>query len=67
MKRAAILHLPAPHPAQRRDPSLFRPPIVNRACVYPVGGGLDDCEWSNGVRHPTYLWYLYLPLVLRGG
>ncbi|RLB88558.1 MAG: hypothetical protein DRH10_07400 [Deltaproteobacteria bacterium] len=45
----------------------FSPPIVNRACVYPVGGGLDDCEWSNEVRHPTYLWYLYLPLVTRDG
>ncbi|MDY7076912.1 MAG: SBBP repeat-containing protein [Chloroflexota bacterium] len=43
----------------------FAPRIVNRACVYPVGGGLADCEWSNQVRNFTYLWSTYLPLVMK--
>jgi len=41
------------------------PPIVNRACIYPVGGTLADCEWSNEVRNITYGRAVYLPLVLR--
>jgi hypothetical protein len=43
----------------------FGPLIVNRACVYPVGEGLAECEWSNEVRSYTYVWPIYLPLVLR--
>ena len=41
------------------------PIIINRACVYPVGGGLVDCEWSNEVFNYTYAWSVYLPVVLR--
>lgn len=43
----------------------FAPPIVNRACFYPFGAPLDDCVWSNEVRSPTYIWPVYLPLVIR--
>ncbi len=41
--------------------------LRNRACLYPWGGSLADCRWSNAVvnralrRHP-----LYLPLITRG-
>ncbi len=41
------------------------PRITNRACVYPPGGGLADCEWSNEVLNFTYVWPVYLPLVLK--
>jgi hypothetical protein len=41
------------------------PPIVNRACVYPVWGGLADCIWSNEVRSYTYVWHMYMPMVAR--
>lgn len=41
----------------------FAPLIVNRACVYPAGGGLTDCDWSNEVFNFTYTWPIYLPLV----
>jgi hypothetical protein len=41
------------------------PVIVNRACIHPVGAGLDDCEWSNRVIHFTYVWPFYLPFVFR--
>ncbi|MBL7064127.1 MAG: carboxypeptidase regulatory-like domain-containing protein [Anaerolineae bacterium] len=43
----------------------FAPLILNRACVHPVDGGLADCEWSNEVWNFTYVWPIYLPLVLR--
>jgi hypothetical protein len=43
----------------------FSPLITNRACVYPVGGELADCEWSNEVRSYTYRWPIYLPLAVR--
>lgn len=43
----------------------FAPLITNRACIHPVGGDLADCEWSNEVRSYTYVWPIYLPLVLR--
>jgi hypothetical protein len=41
------------------------PLIVNRGCIYPAGGGLADCEWSNEVRSFTYVWPVYLPLIVR--
>lgn len=41
------------------------PPIVNRACIHPVGQGLAECIWSNEVCSSTYLWTIYLSLVLR--
>jgi hypothetical protein len=43
----------------------FAPTIVNQACLRRPGQGLADCEWSNQVSHYTYLWPLYLPLVIR--
>lgn len=43
----------------------FAPLIVNRACVYPAGGGLTDCDWSNEVFNFTYIWPVYLPIVRR--
>ncbi len=43
----------------------FVPPIVNSACVYPLGGEMSDCTWSNEVRHATGLQRIYLPLVMR--
>ncbi|MBU0510661.1 MAG: SBBP repeat-containing protein, partial [Chloroflexi bacterium] len=47
------------------DTADFAPPIVNRACVYPVGGDMSDCTWSNEVHHATGLQSIYLPLVMR--
>ncbi len=43
----------------------FAPVIANRACVYPEGGGVEDCQWSNLVVHYTYAWPIYLPVVIR--
>jgi hypothetical protein len=43
----------------------FAPTIVNRACVHLPGEGLGDCEWSNRVMNYTYVWPIYLPLVVR--
>jgi hypothetical protein len=43
----------------------FAPTIVNRACVHLPGEGLADCEWSNRVTHYTYVWPVYLPVVMR--
>jgi hypothetical protein len=43
----------------------FAPVIANRACVYPAGGGLPDCQWSNRVVHYTYSWPVYLPVIRR--
>ncbi|MBN2001941.1 MAG: hypothetical protein JXA21_01185 [Anaerolineae bacterium] len=40
--------------------------IANRACVYPVGGTLDNCIWSNEVANFAFLPYrIYLPVTLR--
>jgi hypothetical protein len=40
--------------------------IVNSACVYPMGGTLDDCVWSNEVTNPAVRPYsVFLPLTLR--
>ncbi|HOU11956.1 MAG TPA: carboxypeptidase regulatory-like domain-containing protein [Anaerolineae bacterium] len=43
----------------------FAPPIVNRACIFPTGQSTELCEWSNTTRNSTYLWKVYLPLVMR--
>jgi hypothetical protein len=43
----------------------FAPTIVNRACVYLPDEGLAGCEWSNRVVNYTYVWPIYLPLVMR--
>ena len=43
----------------------WAPCIVNRACVHPVGSALTTCEWSNETTTYTYLWSVYLPLILR--
>jgi hypothetical protein len=40
--------------------------VVNSACVYPVGGTLDDCVWSSEVTNSAFQPYsIYLPLTLR--
>lgn len=40
--------------------------VSNRACLYPVGGTLEDCIWSNTVVNPaSYGHRIFLPLVLR--
>ena len=39
--------------------------VTNRACVYPFGGTLGGCVWSNEVSNPRPQ-NIYLPLVLRG-
>lgn len=41
------------------------PPVTNRACVFPVGQTVDDCVWSNTVTNKTYVWRVFLPLVMR--
>jgi hypothetical protein len=43
----------------------FAPPITNRACIFPDGESLEQCEWSNTTMNNTYAWKVYLPLVLR--
>jgi len=43
----------------------FAPVITNRACLRLPGQTLSDCEWSNTVSNPTYLWFTYLPFVTR--
>lgn len=40
--------------------------VVNRACLYPLEGTLDDCIWSNTVTNAAFRPYnLYLPLVMK--
>jgi hypothetical protein len=41
------------------------PIIVNRACLRPPGSAETACEWSEQVRHFTYVWPLYLPVIRR--
>ena len=43
----------------------FAPRIVNHACVYPAGGDLSACEWSNETTNYTGPWSVYLPLIMR--
>lgn len=43
----------------------FAPIITNRACVFPINGNIDDCEWSNKVFNFTYVWPIYLPVLSR--
>ena len=40
--------------------------IANRACIYPLGGTLGACVWSNKVSIPVFQPYrICLPLVIR--
>jgi hypothetical protein len=39
--------------------------IANRACVRPAGSGMGECTWSNEVWNQTYLWAIYLPVIVR--
>jgi hypothetical protein len=40
--------------------------VSNRACLYPFGGTLGGCVWSNDVTNPaSHPHAMYLPLVLR--
>jgi hypothetical protein len=40
--------------------------VTNRACVYPFGGTLGGCVWSNEVINPAFRPYeIFLPLVRR--
>jgi PKD repeat protein len=40
--------------------------VTNRACVYLLGGTLDDCVWSDEVTNPASRPYgVYLPAVVR--
>jgi hypothetical protein len=41
------------------------PIIANRACLRPPGSAETACEWSEEVRHFTYVWPLYLPVIRR--
>ncbi len=43
----------------------WAPRIVNRACAHPPGSGLSACEWSDETINYTYVWPIYLPLVMR--
>ncbi len=43
----------------------FAPTIVNRACIHLPNEGPTDCQWSNRVVHYTYIWPIYLPVVMR--
>jgi alpha-glucoside transport system substrate-binding protein len=40
--------------------------VTNRACIYPFGGTLGGCIWSNEVVHESFHPYrVFLPLLLR--
>jgi hypothetical protein len=40
--------------------------VTNRACIYPFGGTLGVCDWSNAVTNPAFRPYsIYLPALLR--
>ncbi len=39
--------------------------ISNRACVRPAGASMTACEWSEEVLNSTYVWSVYLPVVMR--
>jgi len=41
--------------------TLLVPMITNKACVYPKGGGLSECIWSNAVVNAAHS--IYLPLL----
>ena len=43
----------------------FAPTIDNKACLYPEAGSLSDCIWSNEIRHYSFAYEAYLPLVMR--
>lgn len=39
--------------------------VTNRACIYPLGGTLGDCVWTNMVANTVLPCEIYLPLVLK--
>jgi hypothetical protein len=40
--------------------------VVNRACIFPFGGTLGICTWSNEVTNSAFRPYrIYLPIALR--
>jgi hypothetical protein len=40
--------------------------VTNRACIYPFGGPLDDCVWSNEVANAAFKpSIIYLPFMIR--
>jgi parallel beta-helix repeat protein len=40
--------------------------VTNRACVFPVGGTLGACVWSNEVTNSAFRPYdIYLPITMR--
>ena len=43
----------------------FAPIITNRACIYRLDRGMEDCEWSKDVWVFTYARMIHLPLVMR--
>jgi hypothetical protein len=53
------LALPVCHSAE------FAPQIANKACVYPSTGSPADCIWSNEIRHSSFAYEVYLPVVLK--
>jgi hypothetical protein len=45
----------------------FAPIITNKACIYGLDLGMEDCEWSKEVWVFTYARVIHLPLVMRSG
>jgi hypothetical protein len=40
--------------------------VTNSACIYPFGGTLGVCDWSNEVTNPAFRPYsIFLPVLLR--
>ncbi|MBI4320396.1 MAG: SBBP repeat-containing protein [Chloroflexi bacterium] len=37
--------------------------ILNQACIYPAGGVLATCAWSNEVSNYASGWRIYLPVI----
>ncbi len=45
----------------------FAPLITNKACIYGLDRGMEDCEWSKEAWIFTYARTIHLPLVMRSG
>ena len=43
--------------------AMFNPLIINRTCIYPEGGSLADCEWSE-VFNFTFAYPVYMPVLV---
>jgi predicted GH43/DUF377 family glycosyl hydrolase len=41
----------------------LNPLIINRTCIYPEGGSLADCEWSE-VFNFTFAYPVYMPILV---